>query len=207
MVGAVISKPPHLIVMTYKIIQPPFTLKFSEMSRQELVDYAVWFHGIIDDRIAELEAAVRETPSYGSWTATVKTVSLETLGEWFAGEVKTRPRTPGEMTELKSRGDLLLSVPEIELTNRSFSLAIDVGMYVARIFERSYQELSWTQFLDNKRFADYGQPVLTGFGPVPLNPIRIALTLAYGIAAGKQTGNRLMEIFDYWSKQVGKRKH
>lgn len=193
--------------MPYEIIQPPFTLKFREMSKQELIKYAAWFHGIVDDRVSELEAAVRATLGYESWMATSKRESLVTLGEWFAGEVKTRPRTPEEIAELKSRGDLLVSAPEADLTNRSFSLAIDVGMYVARTFERNYQQLSWEQFLDNKKFADYGQPVLTGFGPVPLNPIRIAVTLAYGLASGKQTGRRLTEIFDYWSNQIGKRKH
>jgi hypothetical protein len=194
--------------MPYEIIQPPFTLKFREMSKQELADYAAWFHGIVDERLSELEAAVRATSGYESWTATSKPESLETLGEWFAGEVKTRPRTPEEMAELNSRGDFLMSTPGVgvDLTNRTFSLAIDVGMYVARTFEHSYPQLSWEQLLDNKKFADYGQPVLTGFGPVPLNPVRIAVTMAYGLAFGKQTGKRLREIFDYWSNQVGKRK-
>ena len=193
--------------MTYQIVQPPFTLKFREMSKRELVDYGTWFHGIADDRICELEAAVRAAPGYESWEATSKPESLDTLGEWFAGEVRTRPRTPDEIAELESRGDLHASVPEVDLTNRSFSLAIDVGMYVARVFECSYHHLCWEQFLGNKKFADYGQPVLTGFGPVPLNPVRIVVTLAYGLASGKQTDRRLKEIFDYWSNPVGKRKH
>jgi hypothetical protein len=190
--------------MSYQIIQPPFTLKFREMSKGELVAYAGWLHEITDERMSEIEGVVRSTPGFESWTATFKPEALVLLGEWFAVEVTTRSRTPEEKTELKLRGDLLMSAPDVDLTNRSFSLAIDVGLYFARTFERAYPQLTWEQFFDDKKFADYGQPVLTGFGQVPLNPVRIAVSLAYGIASGKQTGKRLKEIYDYWSKQVSK---
>lgn len=193
--------------MVYETIQPPFTLKFREMSKQELGDYGRWFHASVEQRISQLEKAVRATPGYETWTATYQRDSLDALGDWFAAEVSTRPRTEEEIAELQARSALLSSAPGVDLTNRSFSLAIDVGMYFARTLERAYPQLTWKQLLDNKQFADYGQPVLTGFGPVPLNPVRIALTLAYGIAAGKQSGKRLGEIFDYWANQVAKQTH
>ena len=44
--------------------------------------------------------------------------------------------------------------------------------------------------------------VILGFGQVPLNPVRIAVTLCYGIATGKQSGKRLREIYDYWSSSA-----
>ena len=50
--------------MTYKVIQPPFTLKFREMSRKELTDYFQWLLGILPDRINELSNAVRLTPGF-----------------------------------------------------------------------------------------------------------------------------------------------
>jgi hypothetical protein len=194
--------------MAYEIIQPPFTLKFHEMSKQELINYASWFHGIAPERLAQLESAVQETRGYEAWEGSFRPESLDALGEWFAEEVNTRPRSSDEIAEIKARGEWMMAVPEVELTNRSFSLAIDVGIYVARMFEQNYpQQLSWKQFLDNKKFADYGQPVLTGFGPVPLNPIRIAVTLAYGLASRRQTGKRLREIYDYWARQVVGRPH
>ena len=45
--------------MSYSIIQPPFTLKFREMSRKELKDYKAWFHEVTPERIAELKDEVR----------------------------------------------------------------------------------------------------------------------------------------------------
>ncbi len=56
--------------MPYQVIQPPFSLKFREMPEEELVDYARWLGGIADERISELEAAVRASAGYESWTAT-----------------------------------------------------------------------------------------------------------------------------------------
>jgi hypothetical protein len=188
--------------MTYHIVSPPFTLKFFEMSKHELREYAAWFHGAFDERISELTATVRATHGYAEWEANFEPESLRQLGEWFASAVTTRPRTTSEIDELKARSDLQVSVSSAELTNESFSLAIDVGMYLARTFERSYPQLAWKQFLKDKRDADYGQPVLIGFGKAALNPVRIAVTIAYASAAGKRTGQRLWETFDYWSSLV-----
>jgi len=193
--------------MPYQVIQPPFTLKFREMSKQQLLDYAAWFRSSLDERTSQLEGAVRATPGFESWAATFTPESLEKLGSWFAGAVATRARAPEEMAELKLQGDLGMSPPDVDLTDRSFSLAMDVGMYLARTFEGTHPGVVWKQYLDNRNFADYGQPVLNGFGPVPLNPVRIAVTLAYGLASKKQTGKRLREIFDYWSKQALQPRH
>ncbi len=53
--------------MVQSIIQPPFTLKYSEMSKQELKEYAVWYQSSIPKRLSELEAAVKQTPSFEAW--------------------------------------------------------------------------------------------------------------------------------------------
>ena len=190
--------------MTYQNIQPPFTLKFREMSKRELADYAKWFHASIPERIAQLESAVRSTPGYESWRATAEPETLGSLGAWFVDHVTVRPRSPEEIAQLQQRSAMLASPPTTDLTNETFSLAMDIGMYFARTLQQAYPQLQWTQYLDNKKFAHYGQPVLIGFGVVPLNPVHIAVTLGYGIAAGKQKGTRLTELFAVWSKQAVK---
>ena len=37
--------------MKYQIIQPPFTLKFREMSKEELKEYYKWFMAVMPNRI------------------------------------------------------------------------------------------------------------------------------------------------------------
>ena len=53
-----------LLMMSYPIIQPPFTLVFREMSKKELKDYKEWFHKIMPERILILASVVRSTPGY-----------------------------------------------------------------------------------------------------------------------------------------------
>jgi hypothetical protein len=111
-------------------------------------------------------------------------------------------RTPDERAAIASRSKFDFGVPNEELTNRTFSLSIDAGMYLAEVFRSQYPHLEWHQPLQSKRYVDYGQLVLVGFGKVPMNPVRIMVSLSYGILSGKQDGHRLSEVYSYWSKQA-----
>jgi hypothetical protein len=186
----------------YKTIQPPFSLDFFQMSRRDLVEYFAWFQDILGVRTRELESVVRETSGFELWNATFERSSLGSLGNWFATSVTTRPRTSAELEHLNLQSVSDFGVSAFELTNESFSFAIDIGMYFARTLMRTHPQVTWKQFLNNKRFADYGQPVLVGFGSVPLNPVRIGVTLGYGLTTGREGSERLCEVFDYWSARA-----
>jgi hypothetical protein len=82
---------------------------------------------------------------------------------------------------------------------------MDVGMYVSRVLVTNNSSLKWEQPFGNKGFVDYGQPVLTGSGGVPFNPVRMLVTLGYGLVSGKETGRGLRELYDIWSKLLMKR--
>ena len=79
--------------MKYQIIQPPFTLKFREMSKEELKEYYKWFMAVMPNRIAQLEKIINATYKYEEWRADYTKESLCDLGNWFKEEVKTRERT------------------------------------------------------------------------------------------------------------------
>jgi hypothetical protein len=74
-----------------------------------------------------------------------------------------------------------MDIPAEELTHRTFSLAMDIGMYFSQVLMKNYPSLKWEQPLGKKRFADYGQPCLVGFGPVSPNPVRIGHVFAHGL--------------------------
>lgn len=190
------------MTLRYTTIQPPFTLKFREMSRQELKEYFRWFLDVSPVRIRELTKALRETSGFEGWQADETPLSLDRLGEWFATQVEARVRTDDERMEIAGRSNYPIEVPSEELTSRTFSLAMDVGMYLGRVLVRNHPSLQWDLPLGDKKFVDYGQPVLVGFGAVPMNPVRLVVTLAYGLLSNKQSGKRLREIYDYWSRQV-----
>jgi len=188
--------------MSYNLIQPPFSLKFREMSKKELSDYFLWLQNIIPQRLCELAKAAEETPGFETWVPKFTPASLEQLGEWFATQVDIRPRSEQEIQDIAGKSPHPMEIANKELTNRTFSLAMDVGIYLSQVFLKNHPQLRWEQPLSSKKFVDYGQPVLVEFGPAPLNPVRMVVTLAYGIAAKTKTGADLRKIYDIWSPLI-----
>jgi len=72
-------------------------------------------------------------------------------------------------------------------------------MYFAFVLQKRFSHLRWEQSKNNKRDANYGQPILVGFGRIALNPVHIIITAAYGMASGKRGPERVHELWDYWS--------
>src|SRR5437762_7777174 len=118
--------------MPYRTIHPPFTLNFREMSKQELNDYNRWFFAVLPQRTRELAEALQATAGFETWQPDQTAESLSALGEWFAGQVETRQRTPREQQEIAGRSAYPIDIPDQELTNRAFSLAMDIGMYLGQ---------------------------------------------------------------------------
>lgn len=189
---------------TYRTIQPPFTLKFDEMSKKELRDYFKWFQEITPERIEELASAVNSSPGFENWQPDLTPGSLDALGKWLATQIETRPRTREEIAESDAQAALPIEHSGVELTNRTFSLTVDIGMYVGQVFLKNHPLLQWDQPLRSKGHIDYGQPVLVSFhsGKVPFNPVGLVVTLAYGLRDKTRTGDTLREIYDIWSKSV-----
>lgn len=170
------------------------------MSADELKRYRVWFLGSIPSRVIELQNALNSAPDFRDWKPNYSRASIENLGLWLSHQVETRPRTAEEIERIKVRSTFDFGVSAEELTNRTFSLAMDAGMYFGETLRKQYSHLTWDQPRKNKKFADFGQIVLLGFGRATLNPVRIAVTFCYGIASGNRTGKRLDEAYEYWSR-------
>ena len=157
---------------------------------------------MIPQRLHELAEVVKRTPGFEYWQPDYSSASLDTLGEWFATQVETRNRTKEEIRTIENRLIFQMEIENEELTSRTFSLAMDIGMYLSQVFLKNYPSLRLEQACDDKKLADYGQPLIAGFGPLFLNPVRIAITLAYGLARKNETGKRLREVYDYWAKMI-----
>ena len=70
-------------------------------------------------------------------------------------------------------------------------------MYFGQVVMNNLAGTKWDQPLKNKKFADYGQPVIMGLGTVPLNPIRVIVMTAYAISRNKPA--RLRDLYDTWA--------
>lgn len=172
------------------------------MNKKEIAEYFLWFTGCIPQRLRELEGVVTQTPQFQEWRADLTPESLDLLGEWFAAQVEIRPRSENEIQEIRSRISIPIEISGGELTNRTFSLAVDVGMYLSQVFLNNHSALKWAQPFGSKRDVDYGQPVLAGFGRVFLNPVRILIVLAYGVKSKTKSGKRLREIYEIWRGKI-----
>jgi len=186
--------------MTYDPIHPPFTLSFREMPKRELNRYLEWFSGVLPDRLDELTKAVRDAHGYDSWQPDGSPESLDLLGRWFAEQVAMRPRSETEKKALEEKVKFPIELPGEELTTQTLSLAMDIGMYLSQVFMKNHPQLKWEQPLGNKKFIDYGQPVLVAFKPGPFNPVRMVVTFAYGLVGHQKTGEGLRNIYETWSK-------
>jgi hypothetical protein len=121
-----------------------------EMPKKELRRYYQWFMDVLPERIKELAAAVRETPGFESWQPDFTPASLDALGQWFAGQVETRSRTQGELQAIRDRLVFPMDIPAEELTNRTFSLAMDIGMYFSQVLMKNYRPSNGNSHLATK---------------------------------------------------------
>jgi hypothetical protein len=189
--------------MTYPIIQPPFTLDFPRMSKRELADYREWFLDILPERIRVLENAVRTTPGFERWRADETPGSLDTLGEWLTTQVETRACTPEklmqEWEEMPPQFKGILPIESWDLTNRTYSLAMDGGMYFGQVMLRTHPErLQWGQDLRDRRSIDYGQVLIVGTGVVSMNTVGFVVGVAKSLVR-KTTKKNLRALYDVWS--------
>ncbi len=189
----------------YTIISPPFPFNFREMKKKEIEIFFNWFMAIIPERIKTLTQAVQATPSYESWKPDYSPDSLSDLGDWFATNIQTRHRTMEEKDEIYQNAPGWFRQVEIkneELNNRTFSLAIDIGIYLSQVFLKNNSSISWHLYKGSNKDINYGQPVLKGFGDKYLNPIHLMVTLAYGLADGSHHSGRLRELYNIWKTFV-----
>src|SRR5260221_9379629 len=167
------------------------------MPKKELKEYSRWFRDVTPQRVDELTKELNSSAGFGDWKPSYAPDSLNSLGNWFATQVVTRPHTREELRNLPPHVREFVS--EGELTNRTISLAMDVGIYLSEVFLRNSPSLKWDQIFGSSRFIDYGQPVLVGFGgKVPFNPVRMVITMAYGLIRETKDGGALRDIYDIW---------
>lgn len=178
----------------YELIDPPFSLQFRDMTRRQLREYAHWFHESTPARVAQLGRAVSATSGYELWQPDYSPASLVDLSTWFDCEVELRPRTDEELRSIRGAISIPIHVSEHELTDRTISLSMDIGMYFGQVVLRNVPGTEWTQRFTAKTSIDYGQPVIIGLGVVPLNPVQTMLSAAYGSAYDR--GVNLKQMFD-----------
>lgn len=173
------------------------------MSKSQANEYLLWFTDQIPIRIVELSSLVKSFPEYSNWDPDLQSSSLIPLGKWFFGQVQVRNRSKAEIYKIYAEAvgwfRNNFEIPDWDLTDLTFSLAIDIGMYLGRMIEQNIPFIAWK--LGSKPISNinYQQPVLVGSGKVEFNPVHIVTTLAYGIANQTKGPERLKELYEIWA--------
>jgi hypothetical protein len=93
----------------------------------------------------------------------------------------------------------ILPIESWELTNRTYSLTVDCGMYLGQVMLRAHPErLQWGQDLRDRRSMDYGQVLIVGTGVVSMDTVGFLVSMAQNFV--RKTGKRdLRAVYDIWS--------
>ncbi|WP_157683025.1 hypothetical protein [Burkholderia ubonensis] len=188
--------------MEFSTSYSPVTMAFISMTKAELKKFYEWFMLNLPYCIEELMQLVRTTPGFEDWYPDCTPDSLGTLGAWLERKVQRRDLTAEEIKSIRAGLTRPIEIAEWDLTDETKSLALYVGMYYGEVALKNNPMLKWEQQMGNKRLADFGQPVIIGPGIVPINPVRIANSIAYGLVDGTKKGGQLREVYDYWEKLV-----
>lgn len=180
--------------MANRLINIPITKSMRAMSAKELRQTFEWFLKEINPRIRQLCEVVQCTSGFQRWRGSFSVASLVPLGAWFVTHVKDRKLSQQEMKAIHS-GPIPASVfSDRDLNATSLSLCVDIGMYMGEVIRKRYPRYDWYQFRQAKTYVDFGWPVIFDLVEEPINPIRVAMTLAYDAVDGKPDPRRLARI-------------
>jgi hypothetical protein len=198
--------------MQYSVIEPPSYKPFREMNRQEARAYYAWLMAQIPDRIATLERAVRSSPRSPDehWTANQLPESFDSLGSWLADHITTEPiaaefnrRRSEQLENIAPQYRAMFETPNSVLTDVTFSLIIDVGLYFGEALRSCSSQLAWQLWTKHKQDVDYQQSVIVGFERgTHCNPKRLVHTFALGVVDKTTPASRLRELFANWASRV-----
>ena len=172
-----------------------------DLSKEEAKQYFDWFLQQIPIRITQLNEYINKSTEYENWTPDNSPESLIQLGEWFSKKISTRVRTHDEIQEIYSnlgKFQGVITIPENDLSHESFSLAIDIGMYLSQVLLNNVPGLHWELMSKPKNSFFYNHPVIKSTGKMICDPINLSIVFAYGLIKRTCQASRLKEIYEIW---------
>ncbi len=184
------------------------TYEFRKLTKQELINYYKWYTDIMSERLKILSDTVKSSKGYENWNPDYSSESLEVLGDWFYENAAIRKATKEENDEIYAGMSVkfkdAIELDDWDLTDKTFSLAFDIGMYFANVILKNYpQKIKLIHYIKcGKTNAYYGQPVLEGFGKTVLSPSVIAEVIARHFAEKTKTGGGLKKLYAIWTENI-----
>lgn len=189
------------LVYHYPMMIPPFEMVgFSEMTKKQARAYFDWFVNEIPVRIKILMGAIEVSGVKNMEQFDMTPESLSPLWAWLKDRIKSIPKSPEEMNELRSTLPdwIFEDISDWKLDFETLAMAADVSLYFAEVFLRKYPHLQWD--FKNKPKSDVyvNKPVVVGFKNAPLHPPTVVVNLCSSHVEGKNKD--LLTLYEVWSK-------
>jgi hypothetical protein len=186
----------------YKVIDDlPIGFNFNNRSENELKAYKEWFIRNKEKRLEELAKAVTADDGVSKdLKLDFSEESLIELGRWLKDNVSIEKLSPEAYDRKRKSVPSYIDINDWDLTVRTYSLLVDIGIYWGEVFIKEFPKLKWTQFISKiKDDADHGHMVIRGFGKKDVfNPIRVMAMLGLSLADNSQGSERLHQLHLVW---------
>ena len=146
----------------YEEFMLPHGIKFEAITRKQAQNNLTSFIQQIASRVEMLSRAIHE--QWPEWQPDFSDASLAALDRWFPGVVETRAASGVERRAFeKQMGEAFacLNSEYVELTTRSMSYCIDIGIYVGEVVRHRSTNTYWALAKGGPSYVSYNRPVLT----------------------------------------------
>ena len=118
------------------------------------------------------------------------------LGKWFEENVETEKLSEEEYKEKRAAVPDYIEIQDWDITIKTRSLAVDIGIYFGEVFIKNHKGLKWEQYLTRSKYdMDIGHMVIKGFGKTRLNSIWKLYIIANCLADKTDTGAIVYELY------------
>ncbi|HJV45161.1 MAG TPA: hypothetical protein VJ824_05470 [Bacillota bacterium] len=191
--------------MEYKLMEPPFPIKsFKEMNKKEAQLHFDWFIEQIPRRMKQLKD-VFTLSGENADELDFSVDSLVKLWTWFIPKVIMALKTEQElMAEHQSTPDWLRNAIKPEkISNKSLSIAMDIGIYFAECIRKSHAQIQWGLRTSPKSFISVNKPILLGFkNNKDMDSAIILNNQAIKVSQGEKNPTALYDLYKVWEKFI-----
>ncbi|MCX6148033.1 MAG: hypothetical protein NTW25_12430 [Candidatus Kapabacteria bacterium] len=208
--------------MGYQIINNlPFGFVFKDKTKSEFNQYKEWFETNKEDRLKQLIRLVQSSQEFENWEADFSKYSLKRLGAWLKENIEVEKLSQEEYKLKRLNVPDYIEINDWDLTNKTYSKLIDIGIYFGEVFIKNHSNLKWEQYFSKiKNDNNQGHMVIKGFGKVCLNPLNVIyvvglkmvnnlsdtekIYIAYKRSDNLPDSERIYKLYETWETYLTK---
>jgi hypothetical protein len=180
----------------------PFGFDFSNRNRKELREYSEWFFQNKRIRIAELCSAV-DSFIGKTWNNDFSVRSFDELNYFLLSNIESKPLSEEELIVKRNNIPSYIDVETWDLTIKSRSLLIDIGIYWGEVIIKNHSQLHWEQYFPrNKKSIDYGHMVIMLGNNPPINPVWLMYIQGLKVIGGESSQDLLNRLYSIWTCSI-----